>query len=86
MKESDYSRTNSFQSIDGVVYSKDGKTLVAYPYAKKDEEFILPEIVDKSSSGELYGAQALKKIVIKKTRTNDINQLVHNLLRIVFYF
>ena len=77
---------NSFQSIDGVVYSKDGKTLVAYPYAKKDEEFILPEIVDKTLGGEFYGAQALKKIVIKKTRTNDINQIVHNLLRIVFYF
>ena len=33
------------------VYSKDGKTLVAYPYAKKDEEFILPEIVDKTLGG-----------------------------------
>ncbi len=70
---------NSFQSIDGVVYSKDGKTLVAYPCAKKDDEFILPEIVDKTLNGELYGAQALKKIVIKKTRTNDINKLVHDL-------
>ena len=35
-----------FKSVDGVVYSKDGKTLVRYPNARTKEYFAIPEDVE----------------------------------------
>ncbi len=34
-----------YKSVDGIMYSKDGKTLVCYPSGRKDTEFSVPEEV-----------------------------------------
>lgn len=36
----------NYQSVDGVLYSKDLKTLIYYPYNKGNEPFIVPENVE----------------------------------------
>ena len=35
--------STSFKSVDGVLYSKDGKTLICYPEAKMDKTFDIPQ-------------------------------------------
>lgn len=35
--------STSFKSVDGVLYSKDGKTLICYPEAKADKTFDIPQ-------------------------------------------
>jgi len=35
-----------FKSIDGVLFSKDGKHLIAYPIAKTDKEYTVPDSVE----------------------------------------
>ena len=36
-----------FKSVDGVIYSKDGKTLVCYPCEKKADNYVVPDGVTK---------------------------------------
>ena len=43
-----------FKSVDGVVYSKDGKTLVRYPNARTKEYFAIPEDVEVILSEALF--------------------------------
>ena len=40
-----------YKAVDGVLYSKDGKTLVAYPTARKDEHFDVPAGVEHIGNG-----------------------------------
>ena len=54
--------SNSFKSIDGNLYSKDGKKLIQYAVGKKDKEFILPESVEKIGSYAFDSASFLKKL------------------------
>lgn len=54
-----------FKSVDGNLYSKDGKTLIKYATGKTDEEFIIPEGVVKTSSySTLVDCGHLKKVVL----------------------
>lgn len=45
----------TFKSVDGVVYSKDGTELVAYPIGR-NEELVIPEGVTKIKEGVCQGA------------------------------
>ena len=36
----------NYKSIDGVLFTKDGKTLCCYPMAKKEESYVIPEGVE----------------------------------------
>ena len=40
------SQNPSFKSIDGVLFSKDGKRLIAYPIARQDKEYTVPDGVE----------------------------------------
>lgn len=59
----------NYSVLDGVLYSKDGKTLVRYPSAKADEEFIIPSTVTKIAENAFSGATNLKKVQIKSNVT-----------------
>ena len=45
---------NSYKSLNGVLYSKDGKTLVCYPGGKTEKEYTIPQ------GTEIIGVDALK--------------------------
>lgn len=60
-----------FCSIDGVVYTKDGKELVFYPPGKEDSEFFIPEGVTTIGMHAFNDCKNLKRIFIPYT-VNEI--------------
>ncbi len=57
----------NYCSKDGVLYSKDMKTLVAYPGASNYPEFIIPNGVETIAGGALYECFKIKYIEIPKS-------------------
>ena len=53
-------KNKEYKSIDGVLYSKDGKELIYYPYGKKMTKFIVPDTVTTVSIENIY----LKEITL----------------------
>jgi hypothetical protein len=53
-----------FKAIDGILYSKDGKTLVKYAIGKKDTSFVISETVNKINSYAFSDATNLLGIVV----------------------
>lgn len=53
-----------YKSIDGVLYSKDGKTLIAYPEGKTTTSFTIPDNVTSISSSAFSWSQNLTNITI----------------------
>ena len=51
-----------FKSIDGNLYTKDGRSLIQYAIGKEDTEFTVPEGVTRIEYGALNYANSLKKI------------------------
>jgi len=56
-----------FKSVDGVLYSKDGKTLIAYPRDKESECFIVPNEVIEIGQSAFGGARNLKEVILSET-------------------
>lgn len=56
-----------FKSVDGVLFTLDGKTLIKYPDAKALDEYVVPEGVTEISVSAFSYASALKSIVIPET-------------------
>ena len=56
-----------FKSVDGVLYTKDGTELVAYPSGKQGEEFQVPDGVNVIRQAAFMGAKNLKKVVFSDT-------------------
>lgn len=54
------------KSVDGVLYTKDGKVLLAYPAGKKDTEFRVPDGVQYIADGAFMGAVKLKQVSLPK--------------------
>ena len=52
------------KTVDGVLYTKDGKVLIAYPAGKKDKEFRVPDGVKVIGNGAFMGATHIEKIVL----------------------
>lgn len=52
------------KSVDGVLYSKDGKELLSYPAAKGGSTFTVPDEVEKIWRGAFIGCKNLEKIVV----------------------
>lgn len=55
-------KNQSFRSIEGNLYSKDGKKLVRYAIGKQVEKFHVPEGVRIIAVGAIFGAKQLKQI------------------------
>lgn len=54
----------AFCSINGDLYTKDGKELIKYAVAKTDTEFVVNDTITKIWGGAFYGATNLQKITI----------------------
>ena len=56
----------AYQSVDGNLYSKDGKTLVCYAAGKRTEEFVLPNGVTHLAECAFSGCDYLKSIELNE--------------------
>lgn len=57
--------SNDFYSAsDGILYSKDGETLITYPLAKKNTEFTVPSDVKAIERYAFSGSEKLEKVTI----------------------
>ncbi len=65
----DVNNTN-YKSIDGNLYSKDGKTLVTYAIGKTDKTFIIPNSVTSIGDSAFYGCSSLTSITIPDSVTS----------------
>ncbi len=59
----------SYKSVDGVLFSKDGKKLLAYPNARKDgegktvTEYAIPDTVEEIGETAFYFNNSLEKVI-----------------------
>jgi hypothetical protein len=56
----------NYKSVDGVLFSKDGKTLIAFPN-KKADSYVIPEGVEKIEDMAFYKCSNLKEIKLSST-------------------
>lgn len=59
-----------FKSINGVLYSKDGKELKMYPAGKKETSFSIPESVTTIGEFAFSGCSSLNEIIIPDSVTS----------------
>ena len=59
-----------FKSVDNVLYSKDGKTLVKYAPGKSDTSFVVPDGVTTIDYYAISGCQNLTSITLPESVTN----------------
>ncbi len=60
----------NYKSIDGNLYSKDGKTLIQYAIGKNDTSFTIPDSVTSIGSGAFYACMSLTSIAIPNSVTS----------------
>lgn len=61
------SGNSKLKSVDGVLYTIDGKTLLIYPYAKQDVSYTIPEGVTTMNSSAFGWNSYLEEIIIPST-------------------
>lgn len=67
LKEIVVEKGNScLKSVDGVLYTKDGRVLLAYPAGKKDRTYRVPAGVRYIADGAFAGAENLQEITLPK--------------------
>ncbi len=70
LNETNFSVSSSseyFTVVDGVLYSKDMKKLVCYPYGKTNEEYSIPSGVEELSARSFAYINNLKTLVMPKS-------------------
>ena len=60
-------RSEYYESIDGVLYTKGGKELIRYPSNKQDDTFIVPDHVERIHDEAFYNCHLLETLVIRST-------------------
>ena len=60
---------NNYKSIDGVLYTKDGTTLLQYSFGKTDESFTVPDGVTSITGYAFYDCRSLTSITIPDSVT-----------------
>ena len=60
----------TYKSVDGNLYSKDGKTLIQYAIGKTDSSFIIPDSVVGLGDGAFYECASLTSVKIPKSVTS----------------
>ena len=68
----------NYTTMDGILYSKDMKTLIKYPCAKKDEHFAVPDTVTALDPNAFNDLQNLKTLYIPETVTKVDNISTEN--------
>lgn len=56
----------SIKSIEGVLYSKDGKTLMAYPASREGSSYTIPKQVENILPGAFAGCAYLEEILVEE--------------------
>jgi hypothetical protein len=64
-------------SIDGNLYSGDGKTLLQYAAGKKDVSFTVPDHITKIANSAFLYCENLREIILHKTITTIGNNAFH---------
>ena len=59
-----------YRTIDGVVYTKDLKTIICYPAGKKDENFVILSGVTSIGNNAFYNCNKLREINIPSSVTS----------------
>ena len=59
-----------YKSIDGVLYSNDGSTLVRYPPDKTGKSFLIPNTVKNIEDGAFYACDNLAEIIVDENNEN----------------
>ena len=59
-----------YQSIDGNLYTKDGKTLLRYNPKNNNTSFVIPDFVENIGECAFYGCDSLESIIIPKSVLN----------------
>lgn len=59
-----------YKSVDGVLYSKDGKELISYPAAKSNSSYTLPGGVEEIYPGAFTACKNLKEILVEDDNQN----------------
>lgn len=60
----------SYKSVDGVLFSKDGKELLAYPALRPDDSYTIPKEVETIPDGVFRGCENLKEILVEEGNPN----------------
>ncbi len=76
-----------FLSVDGVLYSKDKKTLVSYPCMKSDTSYIIPDGTERIGILAVYEAAYLVDITIPDSVDKLYIDSIHNCFNLtdIFY-
>lgn len=59
-----------YQSVDGVLFSKDGKELLVYPALRPGNSYMVPREVESISDGAFTGCKNLTEILVEEGNTN----------------
>lgn len=57
-------KSDRFKSVDGVIYSRDGKKLVYYPRSKKNKKYVVKPGTESISNRAFCGVKYLQELVI----------------------
>lgn len=79
------SKSPYYKSHNGVVYTKDLKTLVYYPPGKKDTYFIVPASVDVITRTAFNNAKHLGAVYVPKT-VKEIGETAFGYTSVVIYY
>ena len=73
-----------YKSVNGVLYTKDGKTLIAYPGGRSVKSFRIPDGVTRIAKSSLYSCDALNELYIPKSVT-EIESFISFGIKYVYY-
>jgi len=67
-----------YKTIDGVIFSKDGKTLVAYPAGRESSSYTIPSGVETIGDGAFQFSTLLSEVIIPEGVTNIAPAAFHS--------
>ena len=79
--------SSSFSSVDGVLFSKDGSSLLAYPIGNKRSAYTIPDGVEKVGAKAFYGCRYIESLTIPASVTEIEASALGNCydIRAVYY-
>lgn len=78
---------SSFSSVDGVLFNKDGSSLLAYPIGNKRSAYTIPDGVEKVGAKAFYGCRYIESLTIPASVTEIEASALGNCydIRAVYY-